>query len=391
MKVDYSKVADKVKFWRQVIENAKDFTGSSPPGIFVGRAFYPKIYVGILAPPQHQDSAILDFPEKWYEEKASIEQILNYRGQLIYSRFKTSSVKRPFGKLVDVTQELAMAKKPADVEIHLKKNPRFTFSFDGFAQPIGNPAPIDSAVLAENPSVEHRVDYIISDQDLKAQNAVVELYQHDLPVSRIQKIFSAGLLGLPIQRKFVPTRWGITAVDDILGKILLEKIKDYQEVNEILLFQNEYLANHFEILLIPGNYQFEFIECWDLNKPVITISSDYESYFGRKDYASHTHGGYYAARIAALEYLDKIKRQATALVVREIKPEYYADVGVWKVRETVRDAFNKPCEKFDSVGQAVKRICERMVIGNRWMMKSELLKTLKEQNKITKYLISGKN
>ncbi len=386
MKVDYSKVADKVKFWKQVIENAKDFTGSSPPAVFVGRAFYPKIYVGILSPPQHQESAILDFPERWYEQKASIEEILNYRGQLIYSRFKTSSVKRPSGKLVDVTQELSMAKKPTDVEIHLKKTPRFTFDFNGWTPPIGNPAPIDSAVLTENPSVERKVDYVISDYDLKAQNAVAELYSH-IPVSRIQKIFSVGLLGLPIQRRFVPTRWGITAVDDILGKLLLEKIKDYQELNEVLLFQNEYLANHFEVLLIPGNYQFELIECWDLNKPVITMASDYENYWGRKTYAANTHGGYYAARIAALEYLDKIKRQATVLVVREIKPEYYADVGVWKVRETVRDAFNKPVEKFDTAEKAVKRICERMVIKDRWIEKSKLLKTSKEQRKI-KFFIS---
>lgn len=387
MKVDYSKVVDKVKFWKQVIENVKDFTGSSPPAVFVGRAFYPKVYVGILSPPQHQITAeILDSPEKWYEQKASIEQILNYRGQLIYSRFKTSSIKAS-GKLIDVTQELAMARKPTDVEIHLKKSPRFTFSFDGFTQPIGNPAPIDSAVLTENPSVEHKVDYIISDTDLKAQNAVVELYQHNLPVSRIQKIFSVGLLGLPIQRKFVPTRWGITAVDDILGKILLDRIKDYQELNEILLFQNDYLANHFEVLLIPGNYQFEFIENWDLDKPVITMASDYENYWGRKTYASNTHGGYYAARIGALEYLDRIKRQSTVLIVREIRPEYYADVGVWKVRETVRDAFNKPYEKFDTVNQAVKRICERMVIGKKWIVKSKLMKNLKEQRKI-KYFIS---
>lgn len=386
MKVDYSKVTDKVKFWRSVIENIKDFSGSSPPAVFIGRAFYPKIYVGILAPPHQTTTDILDSPEKWYEQKASIEQILNYRSQLIYSRFKTSSVKRPSGKLVDITQELSMAKKPTNVEIYLKKNPRFTFNFDGFSQPIGNPAPIDRAVLTENPSVERKVDYIISDTDLKAQNSIVELYQDNITISRIQKIFSVGLLGLPLQRKFVPTRWGITAVDDIIGKILLEKVKDCQELNEILLFQNDYLANHFEILLIPGNYQFEFIESWDLDKPAPTIASDYENYWGRKTYASNTHGGYYAARIAALEYLSKIKRQATILIVREIRPEYYADVGVWKIRETVRDAFNKRVEKFDTVRQAINKICQRMIIKDKWMVKSNLLKNMKEQRKLNFYV-----
>ena len=386
MKVDYSKVADKVKFWKSVIENVKDFSGSSPPAVFVGRAFYPKVYVGILAPPHQTSTDILDSPEKWYEQKASIEQILNYRSQLIYSRFKTSTVKRPSGKFIDITQELSMAKKPTGVEIRLRKSPRFTFSFDGWSQPIGNPAPLDNVILTENPSVERKVDYIISDTDLKAERGVLELYQHEIPVSRIQKIFSVGLLGLKTQRKFVPTRWGITAVDDTIGKILIERIKDYQQSNEVFLFQNDYLANHFEILMIPENYQFEFIESWDLDKPFPTISADYESYFGRKTYATNTHGGYYAARIAALEYLNKIKRQATILIVREIRPDYYADVGVWKVRETVRDAFNKPFEKFDTVSHAIKRICERMKIGNKWMDKSNLLKNLKEQRKLKSFI-----
>lgn len=383
MKVDYGKVADKVKFWKSVIENVKDFTGNSPPAVFVGRAFYPKIYVGILAPPQHQTTAeILDFPEKWYEQKASIEDILNYRSQLVYSRFKTASIKPPSGKLIETTQELSMAKRPVDVEIHLKEKPRFTFTFDGSSQPIGNPAPLDSAVLTENPAVEGKVDYIVSDTDFKAQNAVVELYNHDIPVSRIQKIFSVGLLGLPFQRRFVPTRWGITAIDDILGKIIFERVKDFQELNEILLFQNDYLANHFEVLLIPGSYQFEFIECWNLDRQTPTISGDYENYFGRKTYASNTQGGYYAARIGALEHLDKIRRQASILIVREVRPEYYADVGVWKVRETVRDSFNNPVEKFDTVQKAVKRICEKMLIKNRWIEKSKILKNLKEQRRL---------
>jgi hypothetical protein len=139
-------------------------------------------------------------------------------------------------------------------------------------------------------------------------------------------------------------------------------------------------------LLIPGNYQFEFIESWDLGKQFPTISADYEGSFGRKNYATNTHGGYYAARIGILEYLEKIRKQAGVLIVREIRPEYYADVGVWKVRETVRDAFNNQVEKFDTVQKAVKRICERLIIGNKWIQKSNFLKTFKEQKKLNFFI-----
>jgi hypothetical protein len=385
MKIDYTKVLDKVKFWKTTIENVKNFTGSSPPAIFVGRAFYPKVWVGILAPPMHSENAeILDFPEKWYEEKASIEKILDYRSQLVYSRFKVSTVKRPIGRLIETTQELAMAKKSTDVEIELKKNPVFKLRLSNWFTPIGNPAPILNARLTENVKVERKVEYIISDSSLKAQEAIIELYKHKIPISRLQKIFSAGLLGLSIQRKFVPTRWSITAVDDIIGKNLMQEIKDYPTINEYQLFSNEYLANHFEILLIPQIYSFELIEAWDLDR-IPSIGSDFEPYWGRESYANVTGGAFYAARLAVLEYLSKIRRQAAILIVREVKPEYYAPVGVWKIRETIRDAFNLPFEKFDSLEQAVKRICEKMLIGEKWVSKSKLLRILKEQKKITQF------
>src|SRR5437879_4385191 len=117
MRVDYSKYADKVLFWKSVVENVKDFTGTSPPSIFVGRNFYPKVFVGVLSPPQqHETTEILDSPESWYKERATIAQILGYRGQMVYSRFQIDSVKNRPGKLEEVVQEVSMAKKSADVE-----------------------------------------------------------------------------------------------------------------------------------------------------------------------------------------------------------------------------------------------------------------------------------
>lgn len=379
------KILERAKFWKSAIEAAKNFTGTSPPSIFVGKAFYPKVYVGILSPPSQQATAdLLDSPEKWYQNKATIDQIVGFRGQLIYSRFR-SNIHSFKGKLLEVTQEVAMSRKPADVEIELKKNPKFQFSFDPWiTTPIGNPAPVLQARLTKNPSVERRVDYLVSDVDIKATNAVKELYLHQLPVSRIQKIFSAGLLGVQIERKLVPTRWSITAVDDIVGKILMNQVKDYQELGEIRLFSNEYIGNHYEILLLPGAYQYELIECWTAFGKT-EFYSDYEPYWGRKDYADNTHGAFYSGKLAAIEYLDRIKRQAAVLIVREVLPSYEIPLGIWQMRETVRGAFTQTYEKFDSVEKAVKRISERITVKDKWQFKSKLLKKLKEQKKITQF------
>lgn len=65
-------------------------------------------------------------------------------------------------------------------------------------------------------------------------------------------------------------------------------------------------------------------------------STDYETYSGRKTYASNTVGGYYATRLAILEYLNNIKRQASILAIRIETPTYWAGLGVWVVRESVR-------------------------------------------------------
>ena len=131
---------------------------------------------------------------------------------------------------------------------------------------------------------------------------------------------------------------------------------------------------------------FEVIEIavpgaeWMLGNKQPIIANDYEFYEGRKDYAKNVAGGYYAAEIAVLEYLKKIKRQAAAIVMREIRPEYYAPVGVWKIRECLRDAFSKKPIIVSSLKEAIERVDKNFVVkSNVWKEKSVLIKFLEEQ------------
>jgi len=70
-------------------------------------------------------------------------------------------------------------------------------------------------------------------------------------------------------------------------------------------------------------------------------STDFESFFGRKTYAHATAGGYYATRLPILEYLSEKKRQASVLAIRLETPSYWAALGVWVVRESVRKSMEK--------------------------------------------------
>jgi len=46
-------------------------------------------------------------------------------------------------------------------------------------------------------------------------------------------------------------------------------------------------------------------------------------------YAENCAGGYYAARLLILQYLNSIKRQASVIALRIETPTYWAALGVW--------------------------------------------------------------
>lgn len=368
-----------------------NFSGSSPPDLFVGRIGYPQVYTGILAPAQHnEESYKLSSPEEWYKANFSIEDILKSRGSLVYCRF-TSSIKKPEGKLLGTMQEISMASKPCDVEFFLKKKPKVSMEFDLKVPPIGNPAPLIKARLQENPKIEKRVDYLVNDNGIKAAEAILDLYKHEQTVTSITKLLSSGLLGLKFQRKLVPSRWSISCVDDTISKSLLKKVRDYPWVNEFMLFSGAYLGNHYEVLLMPRQWSFEVIEakapgsCWNPGLNVFFMK-DYEGFWDRKQYAHEVTGAYYSNRLAIAEYLEKIKRQASALILREVRDEYWAPCGVGILRELSRDIFNKPPKTFKTIKEALEDIKTRFIIPvEKFIENSKLCKEINTQKTLSSF------
>lgn len=363
--------------------------GASPPAVFVGQWGYPRVLVGPMVPPARGEEAKnFDDPSGWYGK--DIREIIGLRSALVRSNFRENvrAVRRS-GKLLDLTQEIAMSARPVDVEVRLGKLPSLRLRYDGTLSPMGPSAPIVDAKLAENPSVSQDVERVVSDCDVFAADALWALRSRGIDVYQAGRLMAAGLLGMRKYRKLVPTRWAITAVDSALGNNILTRVKQYPEISEILLFSAEYLGNHFEILMLPGPYAFELIEVWMPrsawigNNPT-EVLSDHE---GRrpKSYYSILGGGYYATRLPVLEWLERAGRQATVLAVREISSEYWAPLGVWVVRETARHALGKP-ERFESVEQAVEVMAKGLKVPRqRWLPKSALLRELRQQLKLESF------
>ena len=364
--------------------------GASPPAVFVGRWGYPHVSVGPMVPPvRGEETRELDDPPSWYGK--GIEDVIDLRSKLVRSSFRADvrAVRRP-SKLLELTQELAMSSNSVDTEVQLKKPPNLHIRYDGILSPMGPSAMVEDMRLAENPTVDRAVDYIVSDYDALATDALRELYTRNIDVYQAARLMSAGLLGVKKDRKLVPTRWAITAVDSNLGDYLRSRVDQNQELSDILLFSAKYLGNHFEILLLPGPYSFELIEMW-LPRSVwvadgpTQVVSDHEDWRSKTRY-SLLGGGYYATRLAVLEYLHKIRRKAMVLAVREISPAYWAPLGVWVVRETARRAFAGEPHRFDTVEEAIEFMaCGFKVQKSRWAAESVLLRELREQRKLEQF------
>ncbi len=360
-----------------------EFSGSSPPEIFVGRWNYPNIYTGILAPQEYGDTQIMSSPELWHKNKLPISNIMSFRNKLIYGRTQ-SNIKKIPAKFKSAFSEIAMTHSSTATEFKLAKPVKAEKHPDSRVPLISRAAQVSSVKLQENTKIQAKVDYLVNDTDAKSVVAIQELHKSNIPVSNIIKLLSAGLLGMKKNRRLVPTRWSITAVDDTISKNKLEKVKQFPEISEFQVFSSEYIGNHYEFLLLPDKYSFEVIEI--SLKAGAGVWKDFESFFPRKKYADSVTGAYYANRLALVEYLEKIKRQAQCLVIREILPEYYAPCGVGILRETSRAAFTKQPKKFPSLAEALKDIQSRLKqpITN-YTSRSELLKNFGAQTKLTRF------
>lgn len=360
-----------------------DFLGNTPPDIFIGEYNYPNVFTGILAPVEYkEDLKKLSEPEEWFKQKLGISDILMNRSLMIYSRFK-SNVKQG-NKLLDVMQEVSMSKKGVDVEFYLEKKPRIGMSVDLRNMPLTNPAPLKKAVITENVNVDKPVEKFVY-EDVKSQEGILELYKRGYNVSYLIKLLSAGLLGIIKQRRLVPTKWSITAIDSLISKNLLKKIKEYNWINNFYVFHDTYLENHYEIILLPTEWNFEVIEAKLPGTDESYFWQDYESYEDRKNYASDVTGAYYANRLSVCEYLENIKKQAGVLVLREIG-NYWAPLGVGVLREVSRNAMKKQPLAFNNLYEAFENIQERMKIDlNKLFNRSILLKNYRTQKKLNNF------
>ena len=338
----------------QVKKNFKQQFQGSSPAPFIGRYGYPHVNIGFLSPQISGDTNYYDSPRLWSRSNYQAGEIASMRYGLVNSRakWKVKNIHQG-GKMLDIVQEVGLAKQAVEMEVALKKPPSLNFKSESEVKPWGPAGGVLKARITANVKTDHRVEKVVYDTDLKAKGGILKLYKKGFEEGSLSKLISVGNLGVKKNRKLVPTRWSITAVDSTVSNLLVKEVKDYSVGDYQIHFGGEW-GNYYLLLFYPEVWSYELFETY-LASPVnpwskngLAYSTDYESYQGRKTYPEETAGGYFACRLPVLEKMKQDKRQYSCLALRFITSEYKIPLGVWVCRESARKSIQSKPIKFAS-------------------------------------------
>ena len=346
------------------IKPSASYQGSAP-SVFVGSFGYPDVQGGPLL---IEDG---DHPPEWLARGLGIEDIVGIRARTIRGRSLAWQVE---GGL----QEIALSSRPLEVDVAFSRPVSFAMTFDGIVAPVGFSGEIRRLDVVGSANVGRLVDRITADTDLGASEACMELSRGGSDVYGITKLMTAGLLGK--HRRFVPTRWAITAVDDTISTAFKKEIARFPPLDEYLVFSGDVFSNRIVCILAPGDWKYEMIEVWGKKTlwagDTEAIVQDREGM--TKQGYSPLSGAYYSARLAVCEYLARERHSARAIVLRHISSDYWAPLGTWVIREATRKAMASPPVSCESLDAAVAVASARIGFSH-WQQHSTLIPEMRTQ------------
>jgi len=349
----------------------RDLEGSTPPSVFIGSWNYPKVYAGPMIAPVHGDTREMDTPEAWIPGAKTQEDILGFRMSLV--RGKRSVLVDDLGSgYIGKLQEISLSAGSVESEATFREAPT-GFSLSDEHTPYGPSGSLESFDLGTM-RMDRSLERVFYDGDLTASEAVVSLHGGNLPFSAIQKAFSCGTMGVGRRRKLVPTRWSITACDSTIAGHLLRGVKRNPVIETCLVHESSTLSNRYAVLLLPTGWQYEWMEAFlHVMGNEELVFADHETGAGKSEYSS-VGGCYYSCKMAVLEGLARAGRQAGAIVFREAY-QGYVPMGVFNVRENVRNAMRSTPLEFGDMKDALAHISARMKLPlRRFVEESTLLR-----------------
>ncbi|MEM0146271.1 MAG: hypothetical protein QXW72_00545 [Conexivisphaerales archaeon] len=310
--------------------------GITSPFIYLPLRYRALLFIG---PSITSEPGLFADPTKWLNFSAA--DLLRLRLSSVTSLKQVHPEHSVLDSDVRKLREVALSQKHVDIEVNMTKSREKIFR-DQFTGTISVKGTLERVLNYSGTEFSRPIEKAFSDNNLRAAEAVKYLFESDVNIYKIQQLLSVGSLG--INRKLVATRWSITAVDSMLSSNMLRKIIRYGIISNYMVGKSCIMGNRFAVILEPENYSFEMLESWapyNGNENVIQVlARDNEGYFGRTDYANEVEGAYYAARFSVAQFLQRIMKQASVIVLMEVDRGWIPSLGVWRVREGIRAALD---------------------------------------------------
>ncbi|MCE5297599.1 MAG: hypothetical protein LLF84_01445 [Methanoregulaceae archaeon] len=348
----------------------KTLEGTSPPSVFVGSWNYPKVFAGPMICPSHGDTRIMDTPESWIPGELSQNEIIRYRMSLVRGK-RLLDVRDLSGRFAEQLRDIALSSTSLESEAVFSDPPQGGFTGEEHT-PFGPSGYLDRFETG-SARWETSLEKVYYDTDLTATDAIIHLNAEGFPFSVVQKVLSAGTMGRKKHRRLVPTRWAITACDITLANSFLSKVRRCGMVDSFRVHAFSSLYNNYAVILMPVPWKFEWMEAFlHVTCDEELIFSDYEVNRGKKEY-SCVGGCYYSSKMAVLEALSRMGKQAGVIILREAY-KGYIPMGVFNVRENVRHAMLQPPSVFEDLTSALNHVSQKFELPvSRFIRESTLL------------------
>ncbi len=350
----------------------------TPPEIIIGSKIRYAVYLG----NKYTDN--FTYLKEYLNIKKhlsfeNVDEYLRFRFNLDYSKTSLSKI-----DLSDL-QLIALAENVPEIEMRVKSN-LYLKEREHNLYPIKILENIVDVELVNNVKVDKHVSKAYYDYDLLARDAIITLYEKGKDVNDLSRYLSVGAFGKLNNRKVIPTKYSITASDSVISDNLLKEIRTFPILEEILVYKGIHYDNKFIVLFLPSYFSYELIECI-LREDKVLIKRDFETYSKRTKYVEETAGGYYAIRLGIAEKLYEMEKQASVIVLREILPEYYMSVGVWMLRESIRELLKTKSYRFHNIKDALSYIRREAAMDlYSSFMRSKVLKDFLKQKRLFTYL-----
>lgn len=323
----------KLDFYNEIKNLKSEFKSSNQidgfaSGAIVGEKNYPNLKVHSISNNLKENSFFktADIVKKDYSE------IIKLKARNILGSTSNLNVKSFNDRITREISDIYKSKKEVSFSSEFEDDLKFEkIILSKESGVIGANNNLKSLEANENISVSNLIEKYTS-SDIKSREAIIELYEKGVNEHQIINLLALGSFGIEINKKLVPTKWAISAYDQIIEKYLFDKIRNYKLIDDYRVFYYENKGNFFLVILFPHFLMGEMQEVM----PNKWNGSDFFNNFNKLDKEKPSiSGAYWANKVAIFEYLNKIKRQASFLSIRIIDG-YDLPLGVVFVRESIR-------------------------------------------------------